>query len=82
MSNHTPGPWEFNGGYVFDEDQLLIADIRCFGRNIEYCGVPNGKLIAAAPELFAALKRLLADRTPEALQAAQDALVKAAGKDW
>lgn len=89
MSNHTPGPWEFNGGYIFgaDKNETVIADIYRSDVSDEGTWERNGKLIAAAPELFEALKGLLTACVntkpfPEALRAAQDALVKAAGKDW
>jgi hypothetical protein len=58
MSNHTPGPWTFDGEYVESLDldtPLSIATVADCG-NDTHC---NGRLIAAAPELLAALKRLV-----------------------
>lgn len=85
MNKFTPGPWNFNGGYVFGADETPLADI--WNAPDEVCALANGELIAAAPELFEALKGLLTACVntkpfPEVLLAAQDALVKAAGKDW
>lgn len=88
MSNHTPGPWEFDGSCVIT-DEFCIAVIEDDGgyEAPSEQRAPNGRLIAASPELFEALKGLLTACTDsgsvtEALRAAQDALVKAAGKDW
>ena len=47
---HTPGPWNLcddgDGGFVFDRDMEKIADTYYF---------PNARLIAAAPDMLAAL---------------------------
>ena len=60
-TSHTPGPWEvFNshtGPYVIDSaEQGAIC-------KLEWCleAEANARLIASAPELLAALKRLLSD---------------------
>ena len=59
---HTPGPWEVYDEIFIIESQpsikgtgrLSIADLRYGGARIA-----NANLIAAAPELLAALKELL-----------------------
>ena len=60
--SHTPGPWSFDGDYVESLallkplfKPLSVATLADCGHNTE----GNGILIAAAPELLAALKRLL-----------------------
>jgi hypothetical protein len=52
---HTPGPWSFDGDYVESLDllkPLSVATLADCGHSTE----GNGILIAAAPELLAALK--------------------------
>lgn len=46
----TPGPWNADGVYVCDKNDAEVA--LCDGDNWE----PNSYLIAAAPELYEALK--------------------------
>lgn len=63
---HTPGPWEQrDGDFVFVEGDIskLICDIRGWGwlqqMGYEEAGkvrIANAKLIAAAPEMFEALR--------------------------
>jgi hypothetical protein len=58
-TNHTSGPWIERGAYVVGGNpQLLIADCSCgrFGREEDDA---NARLIAAAPDLLAALKNAL-----------------------
>ncbi len=57
MNTHTPGPWELRGSrLVTDSQGVLIAEN--IGAN--YPGTPeaNARLIAAAPDLLAACKRM------------------------
>ena len=67
---HTPGPWRIrtNGRHGEGECDLTICgDIFCLadinGPLYRHCE-PNAHLIAAAPELLAALKDLLANIEP------------------
>lgn len=63
MSEHTPGPWKFNGWQrVFsfesgEEEEVIIKDDIChvYGESPE----ANARLIAAAPELLDACERAL-----------------------
>lgn len=55
--NHTPGPWENSATYVVGT-MGLIADCYMPYRPTQE-NEANAKLIAAAPELLAALKELL-----------------------
>jgi hypothetical protein len=53
--SHTPGPWSFDGDYVESLallKPLSVATLADCGHSTE----GNGILIAAAPELLAALK--------------------------
>lgn len=69
MSKHTPKPWKYDSSgqtVRAEDDQLGIADIRGFGRLSKRHGVEaaceimdaNGRLIAAAPEMYELLKEL------------------------
>ncbi|WP_341959239.1 hypothetical protein [Pseudomonas sp. RC10] len=91
MSNHTPGPWVVREvpnfglpsqvGYAidFNEDQEQVVDF--------VYEKPDAHLIAAAPELLAALEQLLGkaykqnwnDLYPDQLAVAEAALAKARG---
>ena len=56
--SHTPGPWSFDGDYVESLallKPLSVATLADCGHSTE----GNGILIAAAPDLLSALKRLL-----------------------
>jgi hypothetical protein len=71
--NHTPGPWKIDESYatmlmIASSDGVPIAEIQC-GMLIEFGAVvidpdkeelANADLIAAAPEMYSALKALLA----------------------
>lgn len=63
MSKHTKGPWEMHenpdGLPVIAKDFNDIAHIRADGPNIEGPEIlANAKLIAAAPDMYEALKAL------------------------
>ena len=62
MTTHTPGPW-----HVGDEDMVADGPFICAGSTMiadVWCGLPgdtfkaNARLIAAAPDLLAALKHV------------------------
>jgi len=61
MSVHTPGPWRYAG---HGGTHVLDSNGRCIGDAPQPHGMPpeegeaNARLIAAAPELLAALERL------------------------
>lgn len=54
---HTDGPWRMEGRRII-VGEYLVADIHHHGTPVDDA---NGNLIAAAPELLAALKDLLAE---------------------
>lgn len=61
MSKHTPGPWNI---YFNSQDNLIIRKMfsdKQESHVIAYChsGAANARLIAAAPELLAALEMSL-----------------------
>jgi hypothetical protein len=87
---HTPGPWEFDGDYVWAESiKGYVADPQTedilSGEHVAHSKAAaqwraNAKLIAAAPDLLAALRRtqaLLFLRTDASDDEAMDALREA-----
>ena len=81
MSEHTPGPWE-----AFNHQHAGWDITSTTGWIVDDCGVngaANARLIAAAPELLAAIKALCVirdDDLPFAFaewKAARDAISKA-----
>lgn len=89
-TKHTPGPWRqddppFNADIKSDHGNVAIAIWSGNTGNSEYCAVTNlaeamanARLIAAAPRLFEALKKLLSVETSEypAFERGHDAQVK------
>jgi hypothetical protein len=53
-TQHTPGPWEQNGRYI-ESNGMTICEM--FGENLDEREA-SARLIAAAPELLDALKRI------------------------
>lgn len=101
MSAHTPGPWQVVDEVAFEVracgEQMLVADLRGCGyltgsgglalsvEHAEKIQRANAHLISAAPDMFAALKGLLAAREGEAgfraaFVNAQAAIARAEGK--
>jgi hypothetical protein len=94
-NNHTPGPWYYEEANIRNADGLDIATIdteRSTSRS-QYDPVPeeewiaNTHLIAAAPDLLAALKTVdeywAGGDVPEALAAQiHEAITKATGGDF
>ena len=56
MTEHTPEPWEYDGGIVVRRDGVNIARLALNGSAIEVRG--NGRLIAAAPDMEAVLEKV------------------------
>lgn len=64
QTKHTPGPWTASkDGYIDAPDGALVAKIHTEGQGADY----DARLIAAAPDLLAALldahERLTGDRS-------------------
>lgn len=59
-AKHTPGPWTHRNGRIFatDRENLTIANV-ARAADGDYSPA-NGQVIAAAPELLAALRGLVA----------------------
>lgn len=78
MSKHTPGPWEVQNMTVFNRGCMFVANCDGLG-DVDRMEMSraNARLIAAAPDLLAALKELLHmpefDGTPEASLLRRDA---------
>ena len=66
MSNHTPGPWIVAEDQVGDDDGNVIADVTLYNEWNTTEGIvtkempweANARLIAAAPEMYDALRDL------------------------
>lgn len=97
MSEHTPGPWivyepDVNSLELRDGCGGYICELTTVGWEIPPDAMANGHLIAAAPDLLAALKLLLGhsgldidaqDKDPEdhaAERVARAAIAKATGE--
>ena len=62
MSKFTPGPWQINGSHIYtaDPERALLAQVFNPGERVsDYPLVENARLIAAAPELYEALERIV-----------------------
>lgn len=60
QAKHTPGPWKLkNEGTIVDADGGLIATTGYRVTAIDDQDAPNARLIAAAPDLLAALEGLI-----------------------
>lgn len=93
MKKHTPGPWSFDeDGTVFKgKNRLLIAEVAQQGMG--YAASANTRLVAAAPDLLAALQSVMTwwaesvplngaddDMPPLIFDAAWSAIAKATGE--
>jgi hypothetical protein len=92
VAEHTPGPWvaEFSEAVsVLDGERGRVCTINwlkgpygAFGRKPDAEGEANARLIAAAPDLLAALKAVvaIADRKTDEFDLARAAIAKAEGR--
>jgi len=82
MSKHTPGPWWFAGMEIGTVPNMDIKVARVSGANLEEARA-NGRLMAAAPKLLAALE-IFAD--PEIIAqlegCAEDGVRRTDDEDW
>lgn len=90
---HTPGPWHVGGKFdsiVYDADGCAIANATTYhGKHADRAASENARLIAAAPDLLAALRDMVAnyvdtygdegDDAPATVKAALAAIAKAEG---
>ncbi len=66
MTQHTPGPWAVTEGYLWRgirAPSRVIADMRIVGGVVENEVQANARLIAAAPDMLAALQAIAAETT-------------------
>ena len=80
-AKHTPGPWHLGKeGYYFqsvrDQNEHITADVNITRSDGE--GGANARLIAAAPDLLAALEAIIKMIGPYAGQGRMDAEIAAA----
>jgi len=64
MTQHTPGPWAVTEGYLWRgirAPSRVIADMRIVGGVVENEVQANARLIAAAPDMLAALQDIMAE---------------------
>ena len=61
MTLHTVGPWTLEGTTIKHYPDGIIARIPTVSKGGVFVMMANARLIAAAPELLAALKALLRD---------------------
>lgn len=80
-AKRTPGPWKGGSGLCDEKGMLLIRD-SYQGTVAKAYTVENARLIAAAPDLLAALKEVVAlsDRKHDAWDKAHAAILRAEGK--
>lgn len=60
IAQHTPGPWIVNSGQIYGEDGDTICMMQAMGY-MDPMDDANAALIAASPDLLAALKSLIED---------------------
>ena len=86
-AKHTPGPWHLGKeGYYFqsvrDQNEHITADVNITRSDGE--GGANARLIAAAPDLLAALESMIAkidaDKLPISCSIARAAIARARGE--
>jgi hypothetical protein len=91
MSGHTPGPWVIEGDVAALPDDIGVGIVNRkhdgddWDVAMVHSSAANARLIAAAPDLLAALKALLDkadlnDWNQEAYEAAEAAIAKAEGR--
>ena len=82
MSEHSPTPWKFDKGLVWDKDTLVVASVVVPAMTQEAGAVheANGHLMAAAPDMLAALQKIVHGLHPKDWRQAREAIAKAEGK--
>jgi len=80
LSDHAPAPWHFD--HNRDEFTVYADNDWPIARLLDLNDIKHAMLIAAAPELLAALKAVvaIADRRTDEFDAARAAIAKAEGK--
>jgi len=77
QTTYTPGPWDW-------QDNRLVGDLNGDGVSVSFHNPDNARLIAAAPDLLAALSDIVAssdancgDSLANAIETARAAITKA-----
>ena len=91
QTKHTPAPWHVGGKdeqIIYGEDGWAIADAKVYHGKDGHNSRANARLIAAAPELLAALESIIKAKdegmilldTGKSIKAAREAIAKAKGE--
>ena len=81
-TQHTPGPWEINGDQYVESLSLDTPLSICMLADCGEATESNGALIAAAPDLLAALQKIDANAAESVewiRRVAREAITKATG---
>lgn len=85
MAEHTPGPWRANGNTIEADDKDGRSSIVAWGSDDRESCVPEGeaeannRLIAAAPDMLAALQQIACfEKAPRRTAAQANAAIDAA----
>ena len=82
-AKHTPGPWRVAPRFVYGATDGIHVDagsrsyIAHVGEHGDERAEADARLIAAAPDLLAALRELLRDHNNHSIVKAEDAIAKA-----
>lgn len=80
MTQHTPGPWAQNGNLIEGPDGETVAYVTAYN-TMTPRQKANARLIAAAPELLAALENVMANPTTFSFEPIRAAIAKATGEE-
>lgn len=80
MTQHTPGPWARNGNLIEGPDGETVAYVTAYNTMTPQQKA-NVRLIAAAPELLAALENVMANPTTFSFEPIRAAIAKATGEE-
>ena len=88
MNKHTPGPWFYETGnteaLIVERDGTTVAELQTTYQTTAHRSLEaNARLIAAAPDLLAALQSLINDQRDASLpilSQARAAITKATGE--
>lgn len=72
-TKHTPGPWRYESTSGSNYARIFLSADEGDGDNLRgYCGEANARLIAAAPELLAAIQAMMSAGGKDEFQASFD----------
>ena len=79
MTQHTPGPWAQNGNLIEGPDGETVAYVTAYN-TMTPRQKANARLIAAAPELLAALENVMANPTTFSFEPIRAAIASVKGQ--